>query len=328
MTWCIIANGRPIQEGLEVAVATGASLLKEGQSAVNAVTEAIRILENDPRFDAGIGCDMNLNGLILMDASIMEGKNLNGGAIGAVSGIKNPILVAKKVMDIIPNVFLVGKHAEDFAKKLASKYPEIVVNFDASTIRTRKKLIEAVKVLSNEMSIKEILKKSTCASDVIFQLLLEGKLEKVRQRLNELNHGTVSVVALDQNGNFSAGASTGGWTLGLPGRIGDSPLLGCGAYADNDKGAASTSGIKGEENVRLGGLTRIICDHMKNKISSMQATNWVTEYVHEKIGFTIKRGSLIAIDLQGKPGFNISHKASSQGVSYLREGMNKPRYLV
>jgi beta-aspartyl-peptidase (threonine type) len=328
MTWCIIANGRPIRDGLEDAVAKGASLLKEGESAIKAVIETIRTLEDDPRFDAGTGCDLNLYGLVLMDASIMDGRTLNGGAVGAVSGVKNPILIAQKVMETTPHVFLVGKYAEDYAKTLSRKYPEIVIDYDASTFQTRERLLKTIKVLIEESPIEEILSEKDNMSNLWFKLSIEGKLNKIQNKLSGRDHGTVSAIALDQSGDYSAGASTGGWTLSLPGRIGDSPLLGCGAYADNSKGASSTSGIRGEENIRLGGLTRRVCDHMEIGQSSTEATQMVTDYAFKRIGLTIKRGSLIAIDRDGEPGFNLGHQAPSQGVAYLRNSIDNPRYLT
>jgi len=180
MTWCIMANGRPIRDGLEAAVAKGACLLKEGESAIKAVTETIRALEDDPRFDAGTGCDLNLYGLVLMDASIMDGRTLNGGGVGAVSGVKNPILIAQKVMDTTPHVFLVGKYAEDYAKTLSRKYPEIVVDYDASTFETRERLLKAIKALVEEAPVEEILSEKNSMSALWFKLLLEGRLNTIQ----------------------------------------------------------------------------------------------------------------------------------------------------
>ena len=329
MTWCIIANGRHYISGLEKAVSIGGHLLENGENAIDAVQETIRILEDDPHFDAGTGCDLNLHGLILMDASIMDGKSLRGGAVGAVSGIKNPILLARKVMDYTPNVLIVGKYAEDFAEILSKKHPEIITNFDARTDETKKKFRNILKILIEEELVEELLSETDSTSEIMYNLLLKNKLSIINQRVKNISeHGTVSVTALDQNGNFAAGSSTGGWTMALPGRIGDSPLIGCGAYADNEKGGSSTSGIRGEENIRLGGLTRRVCDLMEMGRSSCEATQEVSVYAHKKLNFKIRTGSLIAIDTEGNPGYNLTQEAPSQGVVYMKCGMIKPTHLT
>ena len=279
MKWAIVANASsPNREGIAEALNVGAEALTRGLSAVDAVELSIRSMEDNPVFDAGTGCDINLFGLILMDASIMDGSNLKAGAVGSVRGIKNPVSVARRVMEKTSNVLLVDEGAEEFAKTLALYDDAIVVGYDSRTVDKRRKYEGAIQALIDCDVAKEILGESPNTAKTICRLLIDGKLDAVQNRYNELSdHETVSATALGAKGNFAAGASTGGWTFAIPGRIGDSPLIGCGAYADNRIGASSTASIRGEENMRLGGLTRRVCDLMAEGKSSEQATKMITE---------------------------------------------------
>jgi beta-aspartyl-peptidase (threonine type) len=322
LKWAIIANASTRdRDGILKAVNEGAEALVRGLSAVDAVELSIRSMEDNPVFDAGTGCDINLFGLILMDASIMDGSSLRAGAVGSVRGVKNPVSLARRVMDRTSNVLLVGEGAEEFAKTLASYDDAIVVGYDSRTVDKRRKYERAIQALIDCGVAKEILGESPSTAKTICRLLIDGKLEAVQNRYGELSdHGTVSASALDVKGNFAAGASTGGWTFAIPGRIGDSPLIGCGAYADNRAGAASTASIRGEENMRLGGLTRRVCDLMGESASAEQATNKVTEYALDRLDLVLKRGSLVAIDRKGQVGFNGEHEADSISVGFREEG--------
>lgn len=323
MTWRILVNGRPVREGILDATEYGGGLLDEGHTAVEVVESTIKRLEDNPSFDAGTGCDINLFGDILMDASIMDGRNLRAGAVGAVSKIKNPISIARKVMEHTPNVLLVGGYAKKFASLMAEKDNSIILNYDAGIPKT-KSHFNAVR----EMISREIPAEESNEEDALYRFLISGKYDKIREKLSSKESGTVSVTALDKGGNYAAGSSTGGWSFSLPGRIGDSPLIGCGAYADNDIGAASTSGIRGEENIRLGGLTRKICDLMAAGSSAQDATEKVTDYSRKRLGLILRRGSLIAIDKKGNPGINNAHIAPSQGVGLMKSGMKTPIFLI
>ncbi len=322
MKWSIIANAStPNQEGILQAVNVGAEGLENGLTSVDAVELAIRSMEDNPIFDAGTGCDINLFGLILMDASIMDGSKLKAGAVGSVRGVKNPITLARRVMERTSNVLLVGEGAEEFAKKLAEYDDSIMVNYDPRTFEKRKKYDRVIQAIIDEGVVKEILEESPNTAKVICRLLVEGRLEAVLKKYNDSSeHGTVSATALDKRGNYAAGASTGGWAFAIPGRIGDSPIIGCGAYADNLSGAASTASIRGEENMRLGGLTRRVCDLMREGFSAEHATNSVTKYALERLDLVLNRGSLVAIDRKGQIGFNAEHQAVSISVGYMEEG--------
>lgn len=196
-----------------------------------------------------------------------------------------------------------------------------MVWYDSRTVDKRRKYEGAIQALIDCGVAKEILGESPNTAKTICRLLIDGKLDAVQNRYKELSdHGTVSTTALDAKGNFAAGASTGGWTFAISGRIGDCPLIGCGAYADNRMGASSTASIRGEENMRLGGLTRRVCDLMTEGKTAEQATKMITEYALNRLDLVLKRGSLVAIDRNGKVGFNAEHNADLISVGFREEG--------
>ncbi|HEX9914449.1 MAG TPA: isoaspartyl peptidase/L-asparaginase [Candidatus Bathyarchaeia archaeon] len=326
MNWVIAANASTLNRaGIEEAVSVGASCLENDGSALDAVEATIRCMEDNPAFDAGTGCDINLNGLVLMDASIMDGASLRAGAVGSVSGVKNPVSVARGVMERTSHVLLVGVGAEEFARQLSLVDDSIVVSYDPRTEQKKKRLDDAVRLLVDEGYSYEEHAGPRKTAETLIRLQLDGKLEPLQRRHRETqSSGTVSASALDRHGNYAAGASTGGWALTIPGRIGDSPLIGCGAYADNQVGCASTAGIRGEENARLGGLTRMICDHMRTGCTAQDAVTIATRCAEKRLGLTLKRGTLIAIDGRGGVGVNGGHHADPIGVCYLREGVQRP----
>jgi len=187
---------------MQEALQAGYSILEKGGSATDAVVAAIKILEDSPLFNAGKGSVYNNKGQIEMDASIMEGKELKAGSVAGVRRIKNPIEAARLVMEQTPHVMMVGKGAEDV---WVSKGNTLV---DTNYFYDEKKLKQ-------------------------WKEKLKSKTDK---------HGTVGAVALDKNGNLAAGTSTGGMMDKLPGRVGDSPIIGAGTYANNNTCAISCTG--------------------------------------------------------------------------------------
>ncbi|MCC9135922.1 isoaspartyl peptidase/L-asparaginase family protein [Pontibacter silvestris] len=192
---------RAYRNGLETALQAGWEILAKRGSAVDAVEAAVRSMEENPLFNAGIGSSLTKDGDIEFDAAIMEGKGLQAGAIGGVHYIQYPISLARIVMDTSKHTFLSGTGAEEYALKynLPFRAPEYF------------KTDEKEEALQEELALK-----------------------------NE--HDTVGAVALDQNGNLAAATSTGGLTGQLKGRIGDSPILGGGTYANNEVCAVSCTG--------------------------------------------------------------------------------------
>lgn len=202
---------------LEQAVKAGHEILENGGNAIDAVTKAINIMENSPLFNAGKGAVFTHEGTNELDASIMVGKDRNAGAVSGVSRVKNPILLAKAIMEDSPHVMLSGKGAEEFA---AENEIELV---DPSYFYTKRRKEALDKVLKNEVAPNN----SSASLDI---------------DLSDYKYGTVGCVALDKHGNIVAGTSTGGMTNKRWGRIGDAPIIGAGTYADNKTAGISATG--------------------------------------------------------------------------------------
>ena len=197
--------GAPQRKALERALDAGYEVLKLG-SALDAVTAAVVVLEDDPFFNAGRGSSFNSDGEIEMDASIMDGAGLRAGAVAAVRRIRNPILAARAVMEKTRHVLLAGDGAERFARKQGLR-------------------LEPPEYFHTARRLTALRKKRVSY------------------------HGTVGAVALDAEGNLAAATSTGGYTGKMPGRVGDSPIVGAGTYADNRACAVSGTGL-GEAFIR------------------------------------------------------------------------------
>ncbi len=200
-------------DGLKLALEAGRTVLAEGGSALEAVEAVVCVLEDDSKFNAGRGAVLTTDGHVELDASIMDGKTLACGAVASVTNVRNPISLAKRVMTETKHVLLVGKGAEAFA--VSQNVP----------------IVEPSYFLS--------------ARPVSLSLpLVAGD-----PNAEGLHYGTVGCVALDSHGNLAAGTSTGGTSKKLPGRVGDSPIIGAGTYASNDTCAVSGTGV-GEEYMR------------------------------------------------------------------------------
>jgi L-asparaginase / beta-aspartyl-peptidase len=197
------------QTGCQRALAAGWSVLTSGGSALDAVEATIVVLENDPVFDAGFGSHLNLDGKVECDAIVMDGATLRAGAAAVLQRIRNPIRLARKILETCPHMMLVADGAERYAK--ANGIP----------LCDNKELISPA-----EWNAWQQCKKDRHAAE--------------HHRGHE--QGTVGAVAIDSQGALFAATSTGGTCCKLPGRIGDSPLIGCGCYADSEAGGVSSTG--------------------------------------------------------------------------------------
>ena len=224
------------------AIAAGYSILAKGGSALDAVECTIGLLEQSGLFNAGRGANRQLDGVQRMDAAIMEGAYLMAGAVASIEGILHPISVARLVMEKTDHVLLVGILAGRFAR-----------HFKLDRLR-------AVG-LSRRLSYDQILAR------------------QIRSTAEQ--HGTVGAVALDRFGTVAAGASTGGIESMLPGRVGDSPLIGCGVYADNQSGAVSMTGM-GEGIIRLV-IAKGICDRLATGKSPAVAARQVLRILVSRV---------------------------------------------
>jgi beta-aspartyl-peptidase (threonine type) len=255
-------------DGCMRAAIAGWKILERGGSVLDAVESAVVVLEDDPLFNAGRGSALNSLGEVEMDAAIMEGLSLRAGAVAAVSGIKNPISLARRVMDDGRHVLLAGEGALRFARSL--NFPE-------------------------------------CSPD-------EMIIESAKQRWEE-KHGTVGCAALDAHGSLAVATSTGGIFNKLPGRVGDSPLIGCGAYAD-EFAAVSCTG-HGESIIRVV-LGKSAADYVRNGADPKSAAQSAVSLLAEK---TAGSGGLIIIDRQGRVAY--ARNTTHMPVCLVTEGTAK-----
>ena len=211
---------KKITNKLQEAIDAGYAVLNSGGASLDAVQAAINVMENSPLFNAGKGAVFNSNGKNEMDASIMEGKTLNAGAVAGVQNIKNPINVARLVMDSINHVMLSGKGAESFAKKHHIKFDEDAYFYNE---RRWNSLMKMKEKNGEKIPIKSVKNLTT-------------------NYVDDHKYGTVGAVAIDKNGNIAAATSTGGMTNKKFNRIGDSPIIGAGTYANNNTCGVSSTG--------------------------------------------------------------------------------------
>ena len=260
---------------LDEALMAGYRILEKGGSSLDAVEAAIRILEDSPLFNAGKGAVFTNTGTNELDASIMDGKTLKAGAVGGLKHIKNPISLARLVMEKSPHVMMVGEGAEAFAKQQGV---ELVPQEYFHTERRRKDL-QRIRAAEKEP------RKSS-------GLTAPGTDRPV---LREEMFGTVGAVALDRAGNLAAGTSTGGMTNKRFGRVGDSPIIGAGTYAHNSTCAVSATG-DGEYFIRAAAAHDI---HALIEYKGMSLKDAASAVI-EKIGRLGGKGGVIAIDKNGQ----------------------------
>lgn len=257
------------KETLTKAAKKGYEILQNGGTSLDAVEQTIHILENSPLFNAGKGAVFANNGKNELDASIMEGKTLNAGAVAGVTNLKHPISAARKVMENSDHVLLARKGAEEFA---ASQGLEVV---DTSYFYTEKRYQSLLKA-----------KKRTSEN---------SKSAYLDPYIKDYKFGTVGCVALDKEGNLAAGTSTGGMTNKKWSRIGDSPIIGAGTYANNKTCAVSGTG-HGEYFIRAA-VAYDISALMEYKNMSLQEA--AKEVVQNKLKNMGGDGGIIAIDAKG-----------------------------
>ena len=266
-----------LRNGMRAAVLAGWSLLASGGSAVDAVEAAVVALEDHPRFNAGRGSVLTTEGTVEMDASIMEGARLDCGAVAAVSRVANPVRLARRVLQDARHVLLVGAGAHAFARTIG--LPEC----DPVSLVTER------------------------------QRRRHG--ERARQAAGTA--GTVGAVALDRHGTVAAATSTGGVVGKLPGRVGDSALIGCGTYADNTLGGVSCTG-DGEAIIRVV-LARRALEFLKEADDPEYAARVAVDLlVEEGRG----GGGLVILDWRGRPGF--AHSTPLMPVAWMSAGLTQP----
>ncbi|MDK9355836.1 beta-aspartyl-peptidase [Lelliottia sp. V106_10] len=265
-------------DALSAIVETGQRMLEAGESALDVVTEAVRLLEECPLFNAGVGSVFTRDETHELDACVMDGNTLKAGAVAGVSHLRNPILAARLVMEQSPHVLMTGAGAEQFA---AEHGMELVPAETFSTPERYQQLLEARDAGITQLDHVAPLDEST-------------------------KMGTVGAVALDKEGNLAAATSTGGMTNKLPGRVGDSPLPGAGCYANNASVAVSCTGT-GEVFIRTLAAYDIAALMDYGNLSLAEACERV---VMEKLPALGGSGGLIAVDREG----NVALPFNSEGM--------------
>ncbi len=269
---------------MDAALLAGHSVLARGGKSVDAVIAAIKILEDSPLFNAGKGSVLTAEGTVGMDASIMDGATRKAGACADVKHVKNPIELARIVMDKTPHVLLVGDGAEMLAKERGLQL------MPAEYFITEHRKIQLQRVQEQEKTRKDGEKKTQANS-----------LESI---------GTVGAVALDRHGNLAAGTSTGGMVNKRFGRVGDSPVIGAGTYAHNLTCAVSGTG-HGEFFLR-GVLAYDIAAMMEYQ--GLALTNAATDVVMRKLKEAGGRGGVIALDAKGNVAMPFNTEGMYRGV--------------
>ena len=268
--------------GVRNAATAGWRALERGGSALDAVEEAVVVLEDDETFDAGRGSFLNRDGKVQLDAFIMDGSTLRGGGVGCVERLRNPVRAARKILSDSPHVYFVAEGAERFA---AEHGIALCRNEDLVIAREIERLREYQAQASS----------STPSGDDLFA---PEALDPITHDL--LSHDTVGAVALDRDGNVAASTSTGGTLNKAPGRLGDSSLIGCGCYADNLSAAASTTGW-GEPIMKL-----VLAKWAADRVESGSLPEWVAQeamnYLKQRLN---GHGGIILLDAQGH--FGIAH---------------------
>ena len=258
--------------GVRNAAAAGWRALERGGSALDAVEEAVVVLEDDETFDAGRGSFLNRDGKVQLDAFIMDGATLRGGGVGGVERLRNPVRAARKILSDSAHVYFVAEGAERFAAEhgiALCRNEDLVIPREVERLR-------------------EYQAQASTHGNDLFAPEVSGDL---------LSHDTVGAVALDREGNIAAATSTGGTLNKAPGRLGDSSLIGCGCYADNLSAAASTTGW-GEPIMKL-----VLAKWAADRVQSGSLPEWVAteamNYLKQRLN---GHGGIILLDAQGRLG--------------------------
>jgi beta-aspartyl-peptidase (threonine type) len=274
--------------GLTRAIEAGAAVLDRGGSSLDAVEAAVRVLEDDPLFNAGRGAVFTADGKNELDAAVMDGATLKAGAVADVTRTRHPISLARTVMEKSQHVFLVGPGADAFSKQAGLE------QVDPSFFFTERRWQSLVKQLQKEgLPIPPRPAGAPPAPTVPVAEIEPPDVHK---------YGTVGVVALDRQGNIAAGTSTGGTQAKRWGRVGDSPLIGAGTYASNRSCAVSATGT-GEYFIRLT-VARTVCALVEYKGFTLQQA--VDEVIHKQLDAIHGDGGVIAIAPDGQMAWSFN----------------------
>jgi len=273
---------------LRECLTAGYELLRAGESSVAAVEAAIGVMEDSPLFNCGKGAAFTSAGTNELDASIMNGENLAAGGVAGVKHIRNPISLARLVMEKSPHVLMIGEGAETFAQ---AQGMELASADYFHTERQWKNLQERLK------------------RKIPYGGKLEPGVPDSDTEHEYVSHGTVGAVALDSAGNLAAGTSTGGRMNKHPGRVGDSPIIGAGTYASNEACAVSTTGL-GEYHMRLLSAREVAVLMIYRGLTVQDALD---EVIRKKLVQLGGGGGAVAMDRQGNAAMSFSGKGMYRG---------------
>ena len=287
---------------LAQATEAGAKVLDQGGTSLDAVEAAIRILEDDPLFNAGRGAVFTAEGKNELDAAIMDGSNLKAGAVAGVTRTRHPISLARAVMEKSPHVMLIGAGADAFSVQAGLE------QVDPSFFFTESRWQSLVNQLKKEGRPAPPRPAGAPPPGPVVPVA------QIEESPSAHRYGTVGVVALDRLGNIAAGTSTGGMQGKMPGRVGDSPIIGAGTYASNQSCAVSATGA-GEYFIRLG-VAREVCNLVAFKgIPLQQAADQV---IHKELEALHGDGGVIALTPDGQLAWSFNTPGMFR--ARLREG--------
>jgi beta-aspartyl-peptidase (threonine type) len=288
--------------GVNNALAAGWAVLERGGTALDAVEEAVVIMEDDETFDAGRGSFLNREGKVQLDALIMDGATLRAGGVGCVEHLRNPVRAARKILSESPHVYFVGEGAEKFAAEHGvplCKNEELIIPREVERLREYQAKIPT-------LAAKDAARMGHPRPGSNYD---GNDLFAPAEHDPTISHDTVGAVALDRDGNIAAATSTGGTLNKAPGRLGDSSLIGCGCYADNESAAASTTGW-GEPIMKL-----VLAKWTADRISAGNLPEWSAQeamnYLKQRVN---GHGGIIVLNTEGHIG--IAHNTPRMAWAY------------
>jgi L-asparaginase / beta-aspartyl-peptidase len=291
--------------GVNNALAAGWRVLERGGPALDAVEEAVVIMEDDETFDAGRGSFLNRDGKVQLDALIMDGATLRAGGVGCVERLRNPVRAARKILSESPHVYFVGEGAEKFAAEHGiplCRNEELIIPREVE--RLRKYQATAKIPTSGAKGAPEMGHPATGVGHATGSEMFAAGDDDTT-----ISHDTVGAVALDRDGNIAAATSTGGTLNKAPGRLGDSSLIGCGCYADNLSAAVSTTGW-GEPIMKL-----VLAKWTADRISAGNLPEWSAQeamnYLKQRVN---GHGGIIVLNPDGH--FGIAHNTPRMAWAY------------
>jgi beta-aspartyl-peptidase (threonine type) len=308
----------PHERGIANALAAGWAVLSKNGSALDAIEAAITVMEDDDTFDAGRGSFLTRDGRVQLDALMMDGATLRAGGVACVERLRNPIQAARLVLDKSPHVYFVGTGAERFATQHGMR---LVDNSELIVPRERDRLMrfqqaELAGHPDTTFSGNAEFTTTPPAEPVLAETVLETEVEQgLADEVRVVNptlhsHDTVGAVALDAEGRLAAGTSTGGTLSKAPGRVGDSSLIGCGCYADNDSAAVSLTGW-GEPIMKLV-LGKWAVDRVAAGSTPQEAATDAIEYLYSRLG---GHGGIILLGPDGSVGLAHNTPRMAWGIA-------------